>query len=238
MSGANLPSNRRLPSLSTDEEDHSNAWDFRIGEIMGDRFADRPIGEHDWHSAEYVSQWIERDVTRDNERRPRLQQMLTLAPFAPEAEIKVLDVGAGYGLVSEQVLRVFPHARLTLQDYSEAMFEHARKRLVSRQSQVVYVLSDLHDASWTAELDGPFVLVVSGLAIHNLREAWLMRACYGAIYGILRLTGIFLDYDLFGLVAGGLATHIRWLGEGGFERTQCTWEEPPLGIVAAWVRSA
>ena len=202
---------------------------------MADHYHDRPLGEHDWHSREYVNEWIERDVTRDNVRRPLLQQMLTLAPFAPEAEINVLDVGAGYGLVSEQVLRVFPHARLTLQDYSIPMFEHARSRLRLHHSQISYVVSDLRDPGWTGELQSPFDLIVSGLAIHNLREQPLMQACYRSIYGLLRPTGIFLDYDLFGIVEGGLGTHRKWLHAAGFERIECTWEEPPLGIIAAWV---
>ncbi len=122
---------------------------------MANRFNDRPIGEHEWHSRDYVDNWIERDVTRDNVRRPLLQQMLTLAPFAPEAEINVLDVGAGYGLVSEQVLRMFPHARLTLQDYSGPMFDHARSRLRLHRSKIVYVLSDLREPGWTSELEAP-----------------------------------------------------------------------------------
>jgi SAM-dependent methyltransferase len=196
---------------------------------------DRPIGEHDWQSREYVNNWIERDVTHDNVRRPLLQQMLTLAPFAPEAEINVLDVGAGYGLVSEQVLRIFPHARLTLQDYSVPMFDHARSRLRLYHGQISYVVSDLRDSNWTGELQFPFDLIVSGLAIHNLREQPLMQACYRSIYGLLRPTGIFLDYDLFGLVEGGIGTHREWMHAAGFERTECTWEEPPLGIIAAWV---
>jgi SAM-dependent methyltransferase len=195
----------------------------------------RPISEHDWHSREYVDDWIERDVTRDNVRRPLLQQMLTLVPFTPEAEINVLDVGAGYGLVSEQVLRVFPRARLTLQDYSVPMFEHARSRLRLHYSQISYVLSDLRNSDWTGELQSPFDLIVSGLAIHNLRDQSLMQSCYRSIYGLLRPTGIFLDYDLFGLVEGGTGTHRKWMHAAGFERTQCMWEEPPLGIIAAWV---
>ncbi|MBV8055107.1 MAG: methyltransferase domain-containing protein [Deltaproteobacteria bacterium] len=198
----------------------------------------RPIGEHDWHSREYVDNWIERDVTRDNIRRPLLQQMLTLAPFTPEAEINVLDVGAGYGLVSEQVLRLFPRARVTLQDYSAAMFEHARSRLRLHHSRISYVISDLRDPGWTGELQVPFDLIVSGLAIHNLREPSLMQACYRSIYDLLRPGRIFLDYDLFGLIEGGVDTHRRWLHAAGFERTERTWEEPPLGIIAAWVREA
>jgi hypothetical protein len=83
-------------------------------------------------------------------------------------------------------------------------------------------------------LQPPFDLIVSGLAIHNLREHSLMQACYGSIYAILRPTGVFLDYDLFGLVDEGVATHRQWIEAAGFVRTECTWEEPPLGIVAAW----
>jgi len=205
---------------------------------MANRHHDRPIGEHDWHSREYVDNWIERDITRDNVRRPLLQQMLTLAPFTPEAEINVLDVGAGYGLVSEQVLRIFPRARLTLQDYSAPMFEHARRRLQPHHSQISYVLSDLREPGWTGALQIPFDLIVSGLAIHNLREQSLMQACYRSIYELLQPAGIFLDYDLFGLIEGGAGTHRRWLHAAGFERTACTWEEPPVGIIAAWVRDA
>ena len=40
--------------------------------------SERPIGKHDWHSREYVENWIGRDVTHDDERRPLLQQMLRL----------------------------------------------------------------------------------------------------------------------------------------------------------------
>lgn len=196
------------------------------------------MGEHDWHSRVYVDDWIERDVTRDNERRPLLQQMLLLAPFAPDAEINALDVGAGYGVVSEQVLRFFPRAHVTLQDYSQPMFEHARRRLRLHHRQLIYAVSDLRDPRWTETLQSPFDLIVSGLAIHNLRTESLIQACYRTIYELLRPTGIFLDYDLFGLVEGGVKTHRQWFQGAGFRRTECTWQEPPLGVIAAWPADA
>ncbi len=31
----------------------------------------------DWHSTDYVAEWITRDATRDLERRPVLRQMLS-----------------------------------------------------------------------------------------------------------------------------------------------------------------
>ena len=75
-------------------------------------------GEHDWHSPEYVDHWIDDDIMRDGLRRPLFQEALASASFSREAEINVLDVGAGYGLFAEEVLKAFPRARVTLQDYS------------------------------------------------------------------------------------------------------------------------
>jgi len=201
---------------------------------MKERFGDKPIDEHDWHSREYVNQWISSDITRDEERRPVLQRMLSIAPFSRGEAINVLDVGAGYGVVSEEVLKAFPHAHLTLQDYSELMFEHALKRLAGLSPFTCYVLADLSDPAWAAKLRGPFDLVVSGLAIHNLDLESLMKRCYRSIYDLLRPGGLFLDYDLFGLVPGGVQTHSDWLREAGFERISCTWEHAPVAVVAAW----
>src|ERR1700737_5091673 len=87
---------------------------------------------HNWQSADYVSGWIEHDVARDPERRPLLRRMLSSAPFARDAELAVLDVGEGYGVVTEEVLAAFPAAGATLQDYSRAMLDQARRRLADR----------------------------------------------------------------------------------------------------------
>lgn len=52
-----------------------------------------------------------------------------LLPFDPAAEIRVLDLGAGTGLLSAFVRERFPNARLTLVDVAESMLERARQRL-------------------------------------------------------------------------------------------------------------
>ena len=84
---------------------------------------------HDWHSSDYVTEWIAHDEARDPVRRPRLREMLAAAPFPHEAALRVLDVGAGYGAVTEELLQLFPAAAVTLQDYSEPMLAEARRRL-------------------------------------------------------------------------------------------------------------
>jgi SAM-dependent methyltransferase len=190
------------------------------------------VGEHDWHSQSYVAWWIARDQGRDAERRQHLRKMLSHAAFAPEATIAVLDVGGGYGVVTEEVLRAFPAARVTLQDYSEPMLAEARRRLAPYAERVGYVLADLCDPQWSARVGGPFDLAVSAIAIHNLRDLKAIAACYRQIARVLKPGALFLDYDLFD-IAGGLARHAQMLQEAGFARVECLWQQSPAATLAA-----
>lgn len=190
------------------------------------------VREHDWHSQAYVDQWIDQDVTRDVERRSVIRKMLSFVPFEKSAAIRALDVGAGYGVVTDEVLRAFPKARVTWQDYSRPMRDQAQKRLAKREKRLAYVISDLTDPSWQKELSGPFDLVVSGIALHNLRDRQAIFRCYGAIRGLLAPSGCFLDYDYF-QYAGGLETHLAGIREAGFASVECVWQEGAAAIVKA-----
>ena len=185
---------------------------------------------HDWHSTDYVAEWIRRDAARDPERRPRLQQMLSCAPLPRDAELDVLDVGAGYGAVSEEVLKAFPAARVTLQDYSRPMLDHARQRLADRSDQLRYVVCDLVDPSWPKQVGGPFDLAVSAIALHNLGDAEKIYACYRAIHDLLKPGGCFLNCDRF---VEGVEPHLGALREAGFDCVECLWRESPRAILIA-----
>ena len=192
----------------------------------------RAVDKHDWHSPGYVDEWIARDRQRDEERRKRLRDMLSYAPSPANAEIAVLDVGGGYGVVSEEVLRAFPCARVTLQDYSQPMLDRAKERLASYGGQVQYAAGDLREPGWARRVGGPFDLVVSAIAIHNLRDAAAIVACYRAIAGLVKADGVFLDYDLFDLI-GGLDQQLRTIEDAGFAAVGCIWQQPPLAIIRA-----
>lgn len=185
---------------------------------------------HDWHSTAYVADWIAQDMARDPVRRPRLREMLAAARLPREARIAVLDVGAGYGAVTEEVLRLFPAAQVTLQDYSQPMLAAARRRLAAYTDQLRYVECDLTDAAWPDRVGGPFDLAVSAIALHNLRDDAKIFACYRAIRDLLRPGGRFLDYDLF---FAGVDPHIEAMRAAGFADVECRWQEPPRAIVVA-----
>ena len=198
---------------------------------------DRSIGEHDWHSGEYVDWWITRDQSRDAERRERLKAMLSHADVAADAEFAVLDVGGGYGVVSEEVLTVFPHARIVLQDYSAPMLDAARERLGGFGDRVSFVLADLTDAGWVDrvvdEAGGPFDLAVSAIVIHNLRQLDLIADAYRDVAQVLKPGGAFLDYDLFFEDIGGIDHHVALLRDAGFAQVDCLWRQPPLATLKA-----
>src|SRR5262249_50419157 len=161
---------------------------------------DRSTSAHDWHSRDYVDWWITRDQSRDTERRQRLQAMLGHAGVAADAELSVIDIGGGYGVVTEQVVAAFPRARGTLQDYSEPMLLAARERLVAHSGRVNYGLADLTDRGWGGRGlclgGGPFGLAVSAIVIHNLRQTSLIADAYRGVGSVLKPGALFLDYDL------------------------------------------
>jgi ubiquinone/menaquinone biosynthesis C-methylase UbiE len=185
---------------------------------------------HDWQSTDYVSGWITHDVARDPDRRPLLQQMLSFAPFPRASELDVLDVGGGYGVVTEEVLQAFPAAHVTLQDYSQPMLDQARQRLATRLEQLSFVLCDLTDPSWPQQVGGPFDLAVSAIALHNLRSPENIFGCYRAIHDLLKPGGCFLNCDRF---VEGIEPYLAALREAGFVRVECPWQEPPRAILVA-----
>jgi len=185
---------------------------------------------HEWHSQQYVADWIAQDEARDPVRRPRLREMIAAAPFARDARLQVLDVGAGYGAVTEELLGVFPNAEVTLQDYSEPMLAEAKRRLAGKAEQLRVVVTDLTDPAWTAGLGGLFDLAVSAICLHNLRDAPQIFACYRAIHDVLKPGGWFFDYDLF---FEGLEPHIEALRAAGFGEVECRWQEERRAIIAA-----
>jgi tRNA (cmo5U34)-methyltransferase len=103
--------------------------------------------------------------------------------------LRVLDLGAGTGLFGSLLLSRCPEARLHLIDASEGMLEQARQRFAD-QKGVTYTLGDMA----TADLSGPWDLVISALAIHHLDHAG-KQALFRRIRAGLRPGGLFVNAE-------------------------------------------
>ncbi len=204
--------------------------------VSGMTTSSDPHGHHDWHSADYVDEWISTDVTRDTERRPVLRRVAELLPFEREAEIRVLDIGGGYGMLTREVLEELPNSRVVLHDFSQPMIDHAKERLGGLVGRVEFAQADLRDPAWVDAVGGPFDAVVSSIAIHNVRDPERIRAIYGEIRPLLTAGGCFANLDL--VFRGGLEveTQIGWLRDAGFHEVGCLFEYEHQALLVGFNR--
>lgn len=191
-----------------------------------------PRDDHDWHSLGYVDKWIAKDVGREDERRPVLDKMMSFARFPADARLRVLDIAAGYGAVTDAVMKAFPRAEVTLQDFSQQMLDRAREHLSPRFPACKYVRCDLTDADWGRTAGGPFDLAVSAIGIHNLGDFAVISRCYRIIGALMTAGGCFLNCDYFSHV-GGVEVHLQALRDAGFTSADCPWQDDKRDIVRA-----
>lgn len=107
------------------------------------------------------------------------------------APARVLDLGAGTGLLTQFWYGNFPDSEYLLVDIAEEMLNVARKRFAGADN-VSFRLSD-----FTKELpEGEFDAVVSALSVHHLENPEKSKL-FARIYDILPEGGLFVNYDQF-----------------------------------------
>lgn len=107
--------------------------------------------------------------------------------LGPPQPARILDLGAGTGLLSSFVHAAFPQAELALLDGAARMLEQARAHLGERVS---YLERDLADPL----PDGPWDAIVSALAIHHLGDDEKQRL-FGRIRAELVEGGVFVNAE-------------------------------------------
>ena len=123
---------------------------------------------------------------------PQMREYYGAAVWAAESgkpSPRILDIGAGTGLLSALLLEKYPTATITLLDISEKMLAVARERFHDRDNVRFFV----GDYAQT-DLGGPYDLVCSALSIHHLEQEE-KRRLFGRIRKILVPDGIFVNAD-------------------------------------------
>jgi tRNA (cmo5U34)-methyltransferase len=177
---------------------------------------------------------------------------------------RVLDLGAGTGLMSLAVLERYPEAELVLVDGAAEMLGQARERLPVGATTTV--LADLREAL----PEGPFDAVVSALAIHHLEDLD-KRDLLARVHDELRPGGVFVNAEhvtgtsawLAGayrsmwreacLAAGAsedeiagaevrmqtdrsvdVATQLGWMHAVGMQDCDCFFKQLHFAVIAGW----
>ncbi|MEZ5076938.1 MAG: class I SAM-dependent methyltransferase [Solirubrobacterales bacterium] len=176
---------------------------------------------------------------------------------------RVLDLGAGTGLLAASVRAAWPQAALTLTDAAGEMLRQARESL--GDDNTTYVRADLVDPLPA----GPWDAIVSALAIHHLTDAD-KRGLLARIHAELREGGVFVNAeqvsgpgDLFtayyeawherrarqagsddaeweGAVermsfdrCADLEAQLRWLRGAGFDDVDCLFKDHRFAVLVA-----
>jgi tRNA (cmo5U34)-methyltransferase len=118
---------------------------------------------------------------------------LESVPFGREGRIKVLDLGAGTGLLGAMVAERFPRSRVTLVDLSVEMLRVARRRLAGEPGRFEFRNMDYARKALPGGPRG-YDLVVSALSIHHLTHSD-KRELFEKVYGVLAGGGVFVNAD-------------------------------------------
>jgi ubiquinone/menaquinone biosynthesis C-methylase UbiE len=134
-----------------------------------------PWDHHDWSSRQYVSEWAEGQDQREVDREKIFGTIARIISNNPQAALKILDLGAGYGALAQFLLNHFPKATAVCQDGSAEMAKLGRKRMDHLKERFQYVLCDFSKPGWSRKIRGSFDAVVSSIAIHNVRSPDIIR---------------------------------------------------------------
>jgi SAM-dependent methyltransferase len=188
---------------------------------------------HDWDSADYVSHWAHGQDPKEKDRQEAFRVLADTIPFEKKQAIRILDLGAGYGALTQFLLGRFPNATAVCQDGSKEMAKLGAERMKDLAGRFEYVICDFAKEGWSKKIKGPFEAVVSSIAIHNVREPKIVKRIYEESFPLVKAGGCFLNFDrprppwedqLPWLSGAGLTgVKIFWQGEmravfGGFKK--------------------
>jgi len=162
-----------------------------------------------WGSRDFIEKWSSRN---DWQAPIRGMQMLTvdlMIPHPLDAPIRILDVAAGYGALTQALLKNRPSATAVCLDVSEEMIKMGRERMKPFGQRSEFGQASLEGSDWLKAVSGAFDAVVSSRALHHFSANQRRRYLYREIYGILRAGGCFINADNMKATSSSLRARYR-----------------------------
>jgi tRNA (cmo5U34)-methyltransferase len=192
-----------------------------------------PWDHHDWSSQQYVNQWAEGQDKRELEREEIFCLIARTVSDDPQAPLKIADLGAGYGALTQFLLTHFPNASALCQDGSEEMAKLGRQRMEHFTGRFDYVLCDFSKPGWRQKIEGSFDAVVSAIAIHNVRSPEIIKSIYAETFSLVKAGGLFLNFDR---MTPSKEDQLAWLQDADFRDVQSFWDGGRRALVGGYRR--
>lgn len=190
-----------------------------------------PWDHHDWSSQQYVNQWAEGQDKREVEREEVFRLIARTLSDDAQAALTILDLGAGYGALTQFLLKHFSNATALCQDGSEEMAKLGCQRMERLTGRFDYVLCDFSKPGWRRKIKGPFDAVVSAIAIHNVRSPEIIKSIYEESFFLVKSGGCFLNFDR---MTPSKDDQLVWLQKAGFKDVQCFWDGGRRALVGGY----
>jgi SAM-dependent methyltransferase len=131
---------------------------------------DVPYGE-DFHDAVAAAEWAEAAMRKRPWRVGIFERFADAVRGVEITRPRLLELGSGPGFLAEHVLDACPSvAEYVLFDFSEPMLDLSRQRLARHATRTRFVRGNFKSDTWPAVVAGPFDLVCSLQAVHELRH--------------------------------------------------------------------
>lgn len=127
-------------------------------------------------------------------RKEILSVIARIATSMEPEQPRILDIGCGRGIVTDEILRYSPQASVVMMDYSEEMVSICNERFKDNPNIQVFH-HDLNEGLGQC-IEGRFDAVVSCFAIHHVDFENRVRL-YKDINSVLKESGVFCNGDLF-----------------------------------------
>lgn len=149
-----------------------------------------------WAQEKFSKEFLEKADIYIQERRKLISNMSSLFSFYfnSKKDIRILDLGCGDGVLTEELLSKDGGIVATLIDGSLTMLQKARERLTA-YSGMHFIHASFQELLTDKISLGRFDLCVSSFAIHHL-EMKEKKNLFRYIYGHLNAEGYFVNIDV------------------------------------------
>jgi tRNA (cmo5U34)-methyltransferase len=147
-----------------------------------------------WKSQNIIERWTAEAGEHERKHAARWRFMADLLPYHEQDAFTFLDLGAGTGAASKQILSLYPHSFAILADFSPQMIGLGERELQPFAGRFQYVQFDMLAGEWPPAVPAALHAVVTSLCVHHLPDH-RKQGLFREIFEHLVPGGWYLNYD-------------------------------------------